>query len=63
MTKPKDIDTRQYLEFLQRQAQTRRQFVGWGAGGLGAFFLSAANAKTLPATSTGLNFARDPSTP
>jgi len=61
MTEPKD--TGQYLEFLQRQAQTRRQFVGLGAGGLGAFFLHAANAKTVTEASTGLKFVRDPSTP
>src|SRR6185312_16945002 len=59
MTEPND--TGQYLELLRRQAQTRRQFVGLGAGGLGAFFLNDAFAKTAPAG--GLNFARDPSTP
>src|SRR5580692_5098424 len=51
------------IDLLQRQARTRRQFVALGAGGLGAFFLNAANAKTLPAVSAGLNFTRDPSTP
>jgi len=62
MAEPDILDAGQLLNRLQRQAQTRRQFVGWGAGGLGAFFLNAAEAKTAPA-GEALNFARDPSTP
>jgi hypothetical protein len=69
MTRPQDLNTEQVLELLQRQAQTRRQFVGWGAGGLGALFMNAAMAKQQGGTALGgadpaaLNFARDPSTP
>ena len=51
------------LRRLHCQAQTRRQFVGWGAGGLGAFFMNSAFAAQQPATSIGMNFKRDPSTP
>src|ERR1044071_330869 len=51
------------LQRLDRLAQTRRQFVGWGAGGLGAFFMNTAMAAQQPTTSTGLSFRRDPSTP
>jgi hypothetical protein len=65
MTDPKD--TTQLMDRLQRQAQTRRQFVGWGAGGLGALFMHCVAAEALPAAPTGdngpLNFTRDPSTP
>src|SRR5215475_3923871 len=55
--------TSEYLNALHLQAQTRRQFVGWGAGGLGAFFMNAALAAQQPIASAGLNFRRDPSTP
>ncbi len=41
------------------QAQTRRHFLGWGTGGLGAFFLNSAFA----ADHHKLNFARSPATP
>jgi len=51
------------LQRLDRLAQTRRQFVGWGAGGLGAFFMNTAYAAQQPLASTGLSFRRDPSTP
>jgi hypothetical protein len=51
------------LQRLDRLAQTRRQFVGWGAGGLGAFFMNTAYAAQQPSASTGLSFRRDPSTP
>jgi hypothetical protein len=61
------LDADPQLRFLQVQAQTRRQFVGWGAGGLGAFFMNAAAAKpSAPHANTdpaALSFARDPSTP
>ena len=39
------------LQRLHCQAQNRRQFVGWGAGGLGAFFMNTAYAAQQPATS------------
>ena len=51
------------FEQLHREQQTRRQFVGWGAGGLGAFFMNTAMAAQQPTTSTGLSFKRDPSAP
>ena len=55
--------TTELLEDMHRLAQTRRQFVGWGAGGLGAFFMNAALAAQQPTSSAGLSFKRDPSTP
>ena len=51
-------------EYLKIQAQTRRQFVGWGAGGLGALFMNSAMAASPQphAVPAALNFARDPAT-
>jgi hypothetical protein len=43
------------------QAQTRRHFLGWGTGGLGAFFLNDALAE--PSGAGEMSFARDPATP
>jgi Protein of unknown function (DUF1501) len=59
------LDADPDLRLAQVQARTRRQFVGWGAGGLGAFFMHAAVAKPAAphAASEALNFTRDPSTP
>lgn len=45
------------------QAQTRRHFLGWGTGGLGAFFLNSAFAKPLDTAHHELSFARNPATP
>jgi hypothetical protein len=51
-------------EYLKVQADTRRQFLGWGAGGLGAFFMNSAMAAPAPKIdSAALNFVRDPATP
>ncbi|MCX7282253.1 MAG: DUF1501 domain-containing protein [Alphaproteobacteria bacterium] len=52
-------------EYLKVQAQTRRQFVGWGAGGLGALFMNSTMAAPPQphAVPSALNFARDPATP
>jgi uncharacterized protein (DUF1501 family) len=44
------------------QSQTRRHFLGWGTGGLGAFFLNSAFAAEAGGHH-GLNFARSPATP
>ena len=49
------------LQALNMEADTRRRFLGWGMGGLGAFFLNSAAAKA--AESAPLDFRRDPSTP
>ncbi len=58
-------DPRLLLTDLSRiQAQTRRHFLGWGTGGLGAFFLNAAMTEDARADGPQtLNFARDPATP
>ena len=47
------------IEFAQIQAQTRRQFLGWGMGGLGALYMNDAMA----ASGHTLDLARNPSTP
>ncbi len=56
--------------FLQRcrlTADTRRHFLGWGMGGLGAFFLNAAaaqpNGSKNAATAAALQIQHDPSAP
>jgi len=53
------------LDLLERQRQTRRHFLGWGAGGLGAFFMNSAMANPADVAGHGgaLNFARDPAAP
>jgi hypothetical protein len=65
MSEPTSDD--RLAEYLKVQAQTRRQFAGWGAGGLGAFFMNSALAKApVPHANTdpsALNFTRDPATP
>jgi hypothetical protein len=48
--------TEDLLQHLQALTQTRRQFVGWGAGGLGAFFMNPAMAAQQPIASAGLSF-------
>lgn len=46
------------------QAQTRRHFLGWGTGGLGAFFLNSAMAAPSGSHAAGeMSFVRNPSTP
>ncbi|HTC83557.1 MAG TPA: DUF1501 domain-containing protein [Rhizomicrobium sp.] len=55
-----------YLHHCRLEAETRRQFLGWGMGGLGAFFLNAAMAAPSPksaATASALQIERDPATP
>jgi len=49
------------LQALNAEADTRRRFLGWGMGGLGAFFLNDTMAKA--AESAPLDFRRNPSTP
>ncbi|HEX2761922.1 MAG TPA: hypothetical protein VHM27_15465, partial [Rhizomicrobium sp.] len=51
------------LRLLDIQADTRRRFLGWGMGGLGAFFLNDAMAKAPAGQNAALDFRRDPSTP
>ena len=52
------------LRLLNMEADTRRHFLGWGMGGLGAFFLNSAMAKA-PAGQNAApwHFRRDPSAP
>ena len=56
-----------FLDHLRLTADTRRQFLGWGMGGLGAFFLNAAmaepNASKNAATAAALPIQHDPSAP
>ena len=55
-----------HLGLMNIQANTRRHFLGWGAGGLGAFFLNSALAKPasrLASENVPLDFTRDPATP
>jgi len=53
-----------FTDLAQIQAQTRRHFLGWGAGGLGAFFLNdAMRTEAQAAAVQKLNFTRDPATP
>ncbi len=52
----------QQLDLAQIQSQTRRHFLGWGAGGLGAFFLNSAMAAPS-GENAPLNFTRNPATP
>src|SRR6201996_7800562 len=49
------------LRLLNMEADTRRRFLGWGMGGLGAFFLNNAMAKAPAGQSAALDFRRDPS--
>ena len=51
------------LRLLNMEADTRRRFLGWGMGGLGAFFLNDAMAKAPADQNAPLDFCRDPSTP
>ena len=56
-----------FLDQSRLTADTRRQFLGWGTGGLGAFFLNAAmaqtNASKNAATAVSLPIQHDPSAP
>jgi hypothetical protein len=55
------------LHMMNLQAETRRHFLGWGMGGLGAFYLnsalSPALAKAPASENVPLDFRRDPATP
>src|ERR1700728_50847 len=56
-----------FLDQCRLTADTRRHFLGWGMGGLGAFFLNAAaaepNAAKNGATAAALQIQHDPSAP
>jgi hypothetical protein len=53
-----------FLNHCKLEADTRRQFLGWGMGGLGAFFLNdALAAPKSAATVAALPVRRDPATP
>lgn len=52
-----------FLDHLRAEADTRRRFLGWGMGGLGAFFLNSALAAPKPAASGPLDVRHDPTAP
>jgi len=53
-----------FVERCKLEADNRRQFLSWGMGGLGAFFLNAAMAAPAPKPgASALQIKRDPSTP
>jgi hypothetical protein len=56
-----------FLDQCRLTADTRRHFLGWGMGGLGAFFLNAAaaepNAAKNGASAAALQVQHDPSAP
>jgi hypothetical protein len=51
------------INAVKLRAATRRHFLSWGMGSLGAFFLNDAFAKSLEGGNTPLDFRRDPATP